>query len=95
MFRFTGRVEYDDGRLVEFEAGNAALAAWERYAMRNKLPLGVDSPPTMSALVIAHHALGIEQGVDAWLETVQGIELDAPDEAAADPTRLEVSTGSP
>ena len=95
MFRFTGRVEYADGTTADFTAGNAALAAWERYAMRHKLPMGADSPPTMSSLVIAHHALAIEQGVDAWIESVQGIELDADtgEAAAVDPTPLEASTG--
>jgi hypothetical protein len=99
VFRFTGRVQYADGSIAEFEAGNAALAAWERYAMRNKLPMGQDSPPTMSSLVIAHHALGVEQGIDAWIESVEGIELDADsvgeETAAADPIPLEASTGSP
>ena len=91
MFRFSGRVEFASGETAEFTAGNAALAAWERYAMRHGLPMGKESPPTMSSLVIAHHALGVEQGVDAWIETVEGIELDAED--PANPTAPEPSTG--
>lgn len=101
MFRFHGKIEFEDGRIEEFEAGNAALAAWERYAMRHKLPMGEASPPTMSSLVIAHHALGVEQGVDAWMESVVSIELDAGDTeeapaagaAAVPPTLREASPG--
>lgn len=91
MFRFTGKVTYADGTEAEFESGNAALAAYEKYAARHGLPTGKDSPPTLSSLVIAHHALGIREGVDAWMETVEGIELDAAD--PANPTAPEPSTG--
>ena len=98
MFRFRGRVQYADGRVETFTAGNAALAAWERYALRHKIPIGADSPPTMSSLVIAHHALAVEQGVDAWIETVDGVELDADNEEEpaaepVDPTLSEASIG--
>ena len=94
MFRFTGRVEYADGRIQEFRAGNAALAAWERYAMRHKYPLGEGAPGTMSALVIAHHALAIDVGVDAWMETVEGVELEADEDAdTVNPTPSALSTG--
>ena len=79
MIRFTGTVKYVDGTSTEIEAGNAALASWERYALRHGYPIGKDAPPLLSSLVIAHHALGIEQGVDAWMETVDGITLDAGD----------------
>lgn len=75
MFRFAGKVEYEDGTIEEFEAGNVAVAAWERYAVRHKMPMGKDAPPTLSSIVIAHHALGIEQGVDAWAESIVSIEL--------------------
>lgn len=77
MIRFRGKVEYEDGSGAEFECGTAAVAAWERYAVRHKLPYGDDSPGTLSNLVIAHHALGIEEGVDAWIETVSGCEVEA------------------
>lgn len=94
MFRFTGKVTYADGSEETFETGNAALAAWERYAMRNKLPMGADSPPTLSSLVIAHHALGIEEGFDGWSESVAGIELDADQdgEPVVPPTQPAPST---
>lgn len=95
MIRFRGKVEYDDGSAVEFETGTAAVAAWERYAVRNKLPYGQDSPPTLSNLVIAHHALAIEQGFDAWLETVTGCEVTVEGgegAAAVPPTEPEATT---
>lgn len=80
MLRFQGRLRFfGSDEIVEFAAGNAALAAWERYAIRNKMPMGKESPPLLSSLVVAHHALGIEQGFDAWAETVESIELDATD----------------
>lgn len=76
MIRFRGTVVYTDGTEQEFETGTAAVAAWERYAVRNKIPYGQDSPGTLSNLVIAHHALAIEAGVDAWIETVEGVEVE-------------------
>lgn len=94
MFQFKGTVTMEDGTETPFETGNAALAAWERYAMRNKLPMGAASPPTLSSMVIAHHALGVEEGFDAWAETVAGIELNAEQDGAAvvPPTPPEAST---
>jgi hypothetical protein len=77
MLKFRGVAQFIDGTEREFETGNASLAAWERYAMRHKLPMGAQAPPILSSMVIAHHALGIEQGFDAWSETVEGIELQA------------------
>lgn len=91
MIRFKGRLEYVGGEAVEFTAGNAALAVWERYAVRNGLPMGKESPPLLSSLVIAHHALGIEQGIDAWIETVDGIELEA-EGGEVPPTNADPST---
>lgn len=79
MIRLHGKVLYDDGREVEFETGNAALAKWERYAARNGLAIGKDSPPILSSLVVAHHALGIAEPFDAWAEGVEGVELESTD----------------
>lgn len=94
MFQFSGTVHFADGTKAAFETGNAALAAWERYAMRHKLPMGAASPPTLSSMVIAHHALAVEEGFDAWAETVLGIELNANQdgEPVVPPTPPEPST---
>jgi hypothetical protein len=91
VFRFAGKVEYTDGTIEEFEAGNVAVAAWERYAVRHKLPMGKDAPPTLSSIVIAHHALGISEGVDAWAETLVSIELAEKEPEAVPPTPAEAS----
>lgn len=85
MLRLKGAVEYLDGRVVEFECGTAAVAAWERYAIRNKLPLGEGAPAILSSMVTAHHALGIEEGFDGWAETVLGVDLEAVGEVPPTP----------
>lgn len=89
--RFKGHVRLIDGTEHEFECGNAAVAAWERYAIRNKYPIGQDAPPILSSIVAAHHVLGIEEGVDAWAELVDEIEVEAID---VPPTREEASSDS-
>jgi hypothetical protein len=97
VFRFQGAVQYADGREETFECGNVALAAWERYAIRHKLPMGEGAPPTLSSLVVAHHALAIELALDPWIETVEGVELKAKDgegnDVEASPTLAAPSTG--
>lgn len=75
MYRFEGTVEFEDGTIEEFEAGNVALAAWERYAIRHKLPMGKDAPNMVSSLVIAHAVLGDGVAFDPWSATVAGCEV--------------------
>lgn len=77
MLRLTGTVEYEGGRQDTFSTGPAALAEWELYALRHGYPLGEGAPAMLSALVIAHHALGISEGFDVWRKTVVGVEMDA------------------
>lgn len=77
MIRLTGTVEYEGGRTETFETGPAALAEWELYGMRHGYPIGEDRPPMLSALVIAHHALGVAEGFDVWRRSVTGVEMDA------------------
>jgi hypothetical protein len=89
VIRFRGTIEYLDGSTVEFTAGTAALAAWEAYALRHGYPMGADMPPTMGALAMAHQALGIQEGFDAWRVKVSGIEMEA-DES---PPTLREATG--
>ena len=83
MLRLKGTVEYEGGRVDEFETGPAAIAEWELYALRHGYPIGEAAPPMLSALVIAHHALGVSEGFDVWRKTVFGVEMDA---AAVPPT---------
>lgn len=78
MIRFKGTVRYKDGHEDAFEAGLAATAAWEEYAHRNGYPFPVDEAPrVLYTLVIAHAALGIEEGVETWRKTVDTFDLDA------------------
>jgi len=91
VIRFRGTVAYRDGSEASFESGTAALAAYESYAMRHGLPIGEGMPPTLGALVIAHHALRVDEGFDVWRENVDGVELVAD---GLDPTQSEASNGS-
>ncbi len=79
MIRLRGTIEYEGGRIETFETGSAALAEWELYALRHGYPLGTDAPPMLSALVIAHHALGVPEGFDVWRRSVVGVELQEPE----------------
>lgn len=91
MIRFHGKVEYEGGRVVEFECGAAALAEYELYALRHGYPVGVDRPPMLSALVMIHHALGVDEGFDVWRKSVQTVELEAE---GVPPTLQAAITGS-
>ena len=79
MIRLRGSIEYDGGRVEDFETGTAALAEWELYALRHGYPIGENAPPMLSALVIAHHALNVREGFDVWRKSVVGVELEAPE----------------
>jgi hypothetical protein len=77
VIRLRGSVEYEGGRTEVFETGSAALAEYELYALRHGYPIGPGAPPMLSSLVIAHHALGIQEGFDVWRRSVIGVELDS------------------
>ena len=76
MIRLRGTIEYEGGRQETFETGPAALAEWELYALRHGYPIGDKAPPMLSALVIAHHAIGVAEGFDVWRRSVEGVEMD-------------------
>jgi hypothetical protein len=91
VIRLSGRVEYLDGRVEPFSTGTAALMAYERYAVRNGLPVGSDAPPMTMAHVVAWHAVAAEGvGFDTWVATVEGVELD---EDAEIPPTLRAASG--
>lgn len=77
MLSFRGKVAFTDGTETEFEGGTAALAAYEEYAIRNNLPYGERMPPTLAALVIAWHCLGVEEGFAVWRKRVTNVEMEA------------------
>jgi hypothetical protein len=84
VIRLRGRVEYEGGRVEDFETGSAALAEWELFALRHGYPIGTAAPPMLSMLVIAHHALGVAEGFDVWRKSVVGVEVEQ--EGAVPPT---------
>lgn len=77
MIRLSGTIEYEGGRTETFETGAAALAEWELYAMRHGFPIGEGAPPMLSALVVAHHALGVAEGFDVWRRSVTNVDLES------------------
>lgn len=97
MIRYRGSVLYTDGRREDFETGLRGARAWERYALRHELPLNptpetIDRFPVHSwRLVIAHAALAVELGVDAWAETIDDLDLEASE---LPPTPAARSNGS-
>jgi hypothetical protein len=79
VIRLRGTIEYEGGRVEHFETGSAALAEYELYALRHGYPIGKDAPPMLSALVIAHHALGVEEGFDVWRRSVVDCTMETPE----------------
>jgi hypothetical protein len=92
MLRFQGKIRYRSGEEVDFEAGLATTAAWEEYAHRNGYPFNADQAPrVLYTLVLAHAALGIEEGFEVWRPKVDGFELEAIE---VPPTLSEVTGAS-
>jgi hypothetical protein len=89
VLRFDGKLRYADSEeIIEFEAGTSSVAAWERYALRHGWATSMETAPIIAFHVIAHHALGVEGGVDAWIETVDGVELKPQTDAAGEPAEV-------
>jgi len=80
VIKYVGTVVYTDGRREPFETGVAGARAWEAYAARHELPVNpvrdkIDRFPVNTwQTVIAHAALRVEVGVDAWADTVAGFD---------------------
>lgn len=77
MIRLKGTVLYLDGREEKFDRGSAVLVAWERYARRHGIEGGMQANPLEASSVIAHAALGIAEGFDVWLATVDGVDMES------------------
>jgi hypothetical protein len=90
MIRLRGTVTYLDGREETFERGSAILVAWEAYARRHGIEGGMQANPLTASTVIAHAALGIAEGYDVWLATVDGVDM----ESEGVPPTLAVATGA-
>jgi hypothetical protein len=95
MLKFSGTIIYFDGRQVAFEGGQREFAAWERYATRNGLPLGMDGtnravPITMGRYVAyACQMRGTDnaESFEVWDESVAEVEAGAEQLETADPTQ--------
>jgi len=77
MIKLKGTVTFLDGREETFERGSAILVAWERYARRHGITGGIQENPVEASAVIAHAALGVAEGFDVWLATVDGVDMDS------------------
>lgn len=77
MIRLKGTVTYLDGREETFERGSAILVAWEAYARRHGIEGGIQQNPVTASAVVAHAALGITEGLDVWLRTVDGVDMES------------------
>ena len=84
MIRVSGKVTYTDQRVVEFDGGINALAAWESYAQRNTLDPDPQRSPMTWTLYVAFSALGVAAtgtgvGFEKWREGVADVALEADD----------------
>jgi hypothetical protein len=84
VIRLRGTVEYDSGQSVDFQAGSAALVAWEAYARRQKMSSDPEENPNTCAAFVAYVSLGIQEGFDVWIRSV--VDIDAEPVEAVDPT---------
>jgi len=91
LARGRGVVMYEDGTEEHFETSINAIAEYERYAVRNGLPMGTEAPPLTMALFTAYYALAKNgEGFDTWRARVVALETE-PGEVP--PTREDPSTG--
>lgn len=89
MIRLRGSVEYDSGQTVEFQAGSAALVAWEAYCRRQGMSADPELNPNTCAAFVAYVSLGIQEGFDVWMRSV--VDIDASPVEAVDPFPVEAS----
>jgi len=91
MIRLEGTVTYDGGEQVRYRAGSAALVAWEAYARRQGIPAYDGNAPQTMLHFVAYVSLGIVEGFDVWLKSVDDLEPDEDldDEASVVPPTLE------
>jgi hypothetical protein len=77
LSRGRGVVMFEDGTERRFETSINAIAEYERYAIRNGLPMGADAAPITLALFTAYYALSENgEGFDAWRSRVVALETE-------------------
>ena len=91
MIRLKGSVEYDSGQVVEYQAGSAALVAWEAYCRRQGITADPTENPNTCAAFVAYVSLGIQEGFDVWMRSV--VDVEATPVEAVDPFPVEASPG--
>jgi hypothetical protein len=94
VIRFTGTVEFKDGRQEGFECGSMAQAEYELYAHRHGLPASPEGAPVLWTAYMAYIALDVEQGFDVWRKGVLNVELENASENGVPPTLPAPSAGS-
>ena len=80
VIRLRGTIEYEGGR--DRDASRPARPpspSGSSTRSGTATRSATSAPPMLSALVIAHHALGVEEGFDVWRQLVVGVELETPD----------------
>ena len=83
MIRFRGTVQYEGGEVASWQAGSAAMVAWEAYCRRQGLAAyDGNNPQTMTAY-LAFTVLGIREGFEVWLASVVDVDANPTEEAAA------------
>lgn len=75
-----GTVTYEGGEVVAWKARPKDVAAMEAYARRKGIELSEALSPTLG-MFLAYSALGIAEGFDVWLESLDDFEDLTGDEA--------------
>jgi hypothetical protein len=76
VIRIRGTVTYESGELVEWKAGSAIFVAWEAYCRRQGIAAYDGNNPNTMAAYCAYAALGIREGFDVWLASVEDVATD-------------------
>ena len=79
-----GTVTYEGGEVVEWRARPKDVAAMEAYARRKGIAIEEGLSPTLG-MFLGYSALGIVEGFETWLNTLDDFEATAGDEEPADP----------
>ena len=85
-----GTVTYETGEVVEWRARPRDIAAMEDYAQRKGIDVGEGKPASRLVMFLAWSALGIREGFDAWLGSLDDFD-DLTGDELLDPFLEEAS----